>query len=62
MKMNRQDKRKARVFALKMAYAYEMTNQKDSLIYDIYHLNLADFSKSFSYKMIRPLDLFSTIS
>tara|TARA_X000001036_G_C20583304_1_gene767663 strand:- start:193 stop:639 length:447 start_codon:yes stop_codon:yes gene_type:complete len=32
MKMNRQDKRKARVFALKMAYAYEMTNQKDSLV------------------------------
>ena len=30
--MNRQDKRKARVFALKMAYAYEMTNQKDSLV------------------------------
>tara|TARA_Y100001970_G_scaffold276016_1_gene378104 strand:- start:2176 stop:2649 length:474 start_codon:yes stop_codon:yes gene_type:complete len=31
-KMDRQDKRRARVFALKMAYAYEMTQKKESLI------------------------------
>ncbi len=30
--MDRQDKRRARVFALKMAYAYEMTQKKESLI------------------------------
>ena len=30
--MDRQDKRSARVFALKMAYAYEMTQKKQSLI------------------------------
>ena len=29
--MNRQEKRKARIYALKMAYAYEMTLNKDSL-------------------------------
>ena len=30
--MDRDQKRKARIFALKMAYAYEMTNQDGSLI------------------------------
>ena len=32
--MDRQEKRDARIFALKMAYAYEMTQNKDSLIND----------------------------
>tara|TARA_Y100000768_G_scaffold64397_1_gene44455 strand:+ start:8882 stop:9319 length:438 start_codon:yes stop_codon:yes gene_type:complete len=30
--MDREQKRMARIFALKMAYAYEMTNQDDSLV------------------------------
>tara|TARA_Y100000741_G_C17801994_1_gene374405 strand:+ start:178 stop:507 length:330 start_codon:yes stop_codon:yes gene_type:complete len=30
--MNREQKREARIFALKMAYAYEMTNQERSLV------------------------------
>ena len=30
--MDREQKRKARIFALKMAYAYEMTNQDGSLV------------------------------
>ena len=29
--MNRQEKRQARIYALKMAYAYEMTQDKDNL-------------------------------
>jgi len=32
--MDRQEKRDARIFALKMAYAYEMTQNKNSLIND----------------------------
>lgn len=32
--MDRDQKRKARIFALKMAYAYEMTNQDGSLVDD----------------------------
>ena len=32
--MDRDQKRKARIFALKMAYAYEMTNQGGSLVDD----------------------------
>ena len=32
--MNREQKREARIFALKMAYAYEMTNQERSLVDD----------------------------
>ena len=32
--MDREQKRKARIFALKMAYAYEMTNQGGSLVDD----------------------------
>ena len=30
--MNKNEKRNARIFALKMAYAYEMTKNKDSLL------------------------------
>tara|TARA_Y100000768_G_scaffold64396_1_gene44443 strand:+ start:8847 stop:9287 length:441 start_codon:yes stop_codon:yes gene_type:complete len=32
--MDRKQKRKARIFALKMAYAYEMTNQDGSLVHN----------------------------
>ena len=32
--MNKNEKRNARIFALKMAYAYEMTKNKDSLLYN----------------------------
>ena len=42
--MDRQDKRRARVFALKMAYAYEMTQKKESLIDDNINID-QDLSK-----------------
>ncbi len=42
--MDRQDKRSARVFALKMAYAYEMTQKKESLIDDNINID-QDLSK-----------------
>ena len=37
--MDRQQKRNARIFALKMAYAYEMTQKKESLIDENININ-----------------------
>ena len=44
--MDRQEKRDARIFALKMAYAYEMTQNKNSLINDNINIDQDLNSKS----------------
>lgn len=47
--MNKNDKRNARIFALKMAYAYEMTKNNDSLSDNI---NIESESNDFSEEIL----------
>ena len=47
--MNKNDKRNARIFALKMAYAYEMTKNNDSLPENI---NIESESDDFSEEIL----------
>ena len=47
--MNKNDKRNARIFALKMAYAYEMTKNNDSLSDNI---NIESESSDFSEEIL----------
>ena len=47
--MNKNDKRNARIFALKMAYAYEMTKNNDSLSENI---NIESESDDFSEEIL----------
>ena len=47
--MNKNDKRNARIFALKMAYAYEMTKNNDSLSDNI---NIESESDDFSEEIL----------
>ena len=48
--MNKNEKRNARIFALKMAYAYEMTKNKDSLLYN--NINIENDLDNYSEEIL----------
>ena len=48
--MNKNEKRNARIFALKMAYAYEMTKSKDSLSDN--NINIENDSENYSEEIL----------
>lgn len=56
--MNREEKRNARIFALKMAYAYEMTQKEESLVNDNINIdqNLGRESKDIIFYSKRIVD------